>query len=81
MQEMTSSSCEVRLQLLALDTPEGGREGGREGGGEGREEKGKGGRRRVAGEATLTPAMPPHHGRVAAPASLPQAAGGGAQPQ
>ena len=32
MQEMASSSCEVRLQLLALDTPEGGREGGREGG-------------------------------------------------
>ena len=30
MQEMASSSCEVRLQLLALDTPEGGREGGRE---------------------------------------------------
>ena len=34
MQEMASSSCEVRLQLLALDTPEGGREGG-EGGREG----------------------------------------------
>ena len=74
MQEMASSSCEVRLQLLALDTPEGGR-------GEGREGKGKGGRRRVAGEATLTPAMPPHHGTVAVPPSLPQVAGGGAQPQ
>ena len=27
MQEMANSSCEVRFQLLALDTPEGGREG------------------------------------------------------
>ena len=32
MQEMASSSCEVRFQLLALDTPEGGREGGGGGG-------------------------------------------------
>ena len=35
MQEMVSSSCEVRLELLALDTPEGGREGGRKRGKEG----------------------------------------------
>ena len=44
MQEMASSSCEVRLQLLALDTPEGGREGG---GGEGRRQGGREGGREL----------------------------------